>query len=157
MKQTTTMAIALVLLAATGGVLAAGELTVMPVDAPASSPFGVRTDPIRGHGRQIHPGIDLLAKLGTPVKAAGDGVVIGAGWMQGYGYAVLIDHGGGLTSLYGHLSRINVKKGSVIVAGVIIGKVGATGWATGPHLHFEVRRHGHPVSPLAQLRRRKRG
>ncbi len=123
----------------------------------ATSGFGWRDDPIR-HSRKFHAGADVRAKPGTPVLAAGDGVVKFCGRQGGYGNVIYVDHGGGVLTRYGHLRRIETKKDAVITAGTEIGQVGSTGRATGPHLHFEVRIDGHPVDPgtaltVAQLQR----
>jgi murein DD-endopeptidase MepM/ murein hydrolase activator NlpD len=120
---------------------------IWPVDGPISSPFGPRTDPING-GTKVHPGIDIAASQGTPIKAAGDGVVKMAGWNGGYGNFTLIDHGGGLATGYGHQSRIGVSIGQHVSTGEVIGYVGSTGASTGPHLHWEVRVNGNPVDPM---------
>jgi murein DD-endopeptidase MepM/ murein hydrolase activator NlpD len=116
----------------------------------ASSGFGWRDDPIR-HTRRYHSGADIRAKPGTPVMAAGDGVVTFAGRQGGYGNVIYIDHGGGVITRYGHLRRIETTKDAVITAGTRIGQVGSTGRATGPHLHFEVRIDGHAVDPGTAL------
>ena len=120
---------------------------IWPVDGRISSPFGQRTDPILG-GTRMHPGIDIAASSGTPIKAAGDGVVVMAGSNGGYGNWTLIDHGGGLATGYAHQSRIGVRIGQHVSTGEIIGNVGSTGASTGPHLHWEVRVNGTPVDPM---------
>ena len=89
--------------------------------------------------------------MGTPVKAAADGVVLSAGWNGGYGRCVIIDHGNGFQTWYGHLSKIDVMAGDEIRQGEILGNVGMTGRATGPHLHYEVRIHSTPVNPYRFL------
>ncbi len=123
---------------------ASGAGFVWPVSAPITSPFGWRW------GR-MHEGIDLGAAYGTPIAAAAAGVVIYAGWEGGYGNLVVIDHGGGLATAYGHQSRIAVAAGQSVSQGEIIGYVGSTGHSTGPHLHFEVRVDGEAVDPLGYL------
>lgn len=129
-------------------------LSVFPLPASdtswATSGFGWREDPMR-HRRKFHSGADVRAKPGTPVFAAGDGVVIFAGRMNGYGNLVTIDHGGGVVTRYAHLRRIHTTKGAVIGAGARLGQVGSTGRATGPHLHFEVRLDDRPVNPDTAL------
>ena len=121
-----------------------------PAPGRESSGFGWRDDPIHGN-RRFHSGTDMRAPKGTPVHAAGDGVVIIAGRQHGYGTVIYLDHGGGIVTRYGHLSKIEVKKGDVIEAASEIGLVGATGRATGPHLHFEVRIDGHAVDPVLAM------
>jgi murein DD-endopeptidase MepM/ murein hydrolase activator NlpD len=120
---------------------------IWPVNGPIASGFGVRVHPIYGTSR-MHTGVDIGASQGTPIKAAGDGVVKMAGWNGGYGNWTLIDHGGGLATGYGHQSRIAVSVGQHVSTGEVIGYVGSTGASTGPHLHWEVRVNGNPVNPL---------
>jgi murein DD-endopeptidase MepM/ murein hydrolase activator NlpD len=116
---------------------------IWPVNGPVVSPFGMRW------GR-MHEGIDIAVGYGTPIAAAASGVVIYAGWMGGYGNLIIIDHGGGLATAYGHQSSFAVGGGSVS-QGQTIGYVGCTGHCFGPHLHFEVRINGSPVDPLGYL------
>ncbi len=129
-------------------------LSARPVEASqstwATSGFGWREDPIRRR-KKFHRGADIRARPGTPVMAAGDGVVVFAGRQGGYGNVIHVDHGGGVITRYAHLRRIEVKKESAIVAGQRIGQVGSTGRATGPHLHFEVRLEGRAVDPWVAL------
>jgi murein DD-endopeptidase MepM/ murein hydrolase activator NlpD len=120
---------------------------IWPVNGPITSPFGPRVQPIVG-ASTFHPGVDIAASQGTPIKAAGDGVVKMAGWNGGYGNFTLIDHGGGLATGYGHQSRIAVSVGQHVSTGEVIGYVGSTGTSTGPHLHWEVRVNGNPVDPM---------
>jgi murein DD-endopeptidase MepM/ murein hydrolase activator NlpD len=122
-----------------------------PVNGWLSSPFGYRVHPILGT-RRLHSGIDLAASSGSPISAAASGVVIIAAPYGGYGNAVVIDHGGGLATLYAHQSRIVVSKGQAVATGDLIGYVGCTGLCTGPHLHFETRESGVPVDPMKYLR-----
>jgi murein DD-endopeptidase MepM/ murein hydrolase activator NlpD len=118
-----------------------GRKLVMPVRGTVSSGFGKR------NGR-MHGGMDILAPEGAKVRAAGYGVVLYAGnGMRGYGNAIVLDHGDGITTLYGHLKSYRVKSGDVVAAGSVIGAVGDTGNATTTHLHFEIRRNGKGVDP----------
>ncbi|WP_392481442.1 murein hydrolase activator EnvC family protein [Nostoc sp. C110] len=121
-----------------------------PSDASTSSPFGWRVHPILGY-RRFHAGLDFAASYGSKIRAADSGRVIFAGWYGGYGRAVIIDHGNGITTLYGHTSELYVSEGQAVERGQAIGAVGSTGFSTGPHLHFEVRRNGTPVDPANYL------
>jgi murein DD-endopeptidase MepM/ murein hydrolase activator NlpD len=123
---------------------------LFPADGPVSSSFGNRLHPIFKTWR-MHAGIDIGAGYGAPVRAAAAGTVVTAGWISGYGRAVIVDHGGGLATLYGHLSRTSVNVGQRVGRGVTIGAVGSSGNSTGPHLHFEVRVQGTPVDPMGYL------
>lgn len=123
----------------------------MPVNGWISSYYGWRVHPIFGT-RRMHTGIDLAAIGGTPIYAAEAGTVIIAGVRGGYGNAVVIDHGGGLATLYAHQSRITVSVGEQVAAGERIGFVGCTGYCTGDHLHFEVHINGKHTDPLPYLR-----
>lgn len=118
--------------------------------ATFTSGFGVRSDPFRGQAA-MHAGIDLAAPTGTAVYATADGVVDHASWEGGYGNMVEIDHGKGLASRFGHLSRILVHPGQTVHRGDMIALVGSTGRSTGPHLHYEVRLDGHAVNPIPYL------
>lgn len=124
-----------------------GDLT-SPLSGSITSEFGTRIHPITGE-EKFHAGIDIGASEGTPVGAAGAGEVTMAGWYGGYGNAVMIDHGNGLQSLYGHLSAIMVSVGDLVTQLQTIGLVGSTGNSTGPHLHFELRQDGSPIDPSA--------
>jgi murein DD-endopeptidase MepM/ murein hydrolase activator NlpD len=115
-----------------------------PVSGPVTSPFGWRW------GR-MHEGIDIAVPTGTPVHAAQSGRVIIAGWMGGYGNLVVIDHGGGLSTAYGHNSSFAVGGGASVSQGQVVAYAGSTGNSTGPHVHFEVRVNGSPVDPLGYL------
>ncbi|KPJ68292.1 hypothetical protein AMJ44_06740 [candidate division WOR-1 bacterium DG_54_3] len=132
-----------------GRVLGSGELA-WPLQGRLTSRFGYRRHPFWG-GRHFHTGIDIANKQGTPVKAADSGEIIFSGWWDGYGKAVVVDHGRMTTTVYAHLSRIYKGVGAVVAKGQIIGLVGSTGYSTGPHLHFEVRKNGKPVNPLEFL------
>jgi murein DD-endopeptidase MepM/ murein hydrolase activator NlpD len=125
-------------------------ILLRPVNGAVTSGFGYRMHPIF-HVRKLHTGVDLHAGMGTPIHAAAAGTVIFAGWRGGYGKCVIISHGGGLATLYGHQSEILVAEGQKVKRGEVIGKVGSTGYSTGPHLHFEVRVNGSPVDPLGYL------
>lgn len=115
-----------------------------------TSPYGYRVHPIYGT-TLLHTGVDLGADSGTPIRAAASGTVVSAGWMDGYGNATVIDHGGGLATLYGHQSALLVSAGQKVGQGETIGRVGCTGSCTGPHLHFEVRVNGSPVDPMPYI------
>jgi murein DD-endopeptidase MepM/ murein hydrolase activator NlpD len=120
---------------------------IRPVPGRITSGFGMRYHPIL-HVRKLHTGVDFGAPYGTPIHAAAAGVVLLAGYTRGYGNCIIIDHGGGIATLYGHCSSLGVSEGQSVKQGAVIGRVGATGYATGPHLHFEVRKNGVPVQPL---------
>lgn len=123
----------------------------MPADgARFGSPFGNRIDPF-SHRLSFHPGVDLVARTGTPILAAAGGRVVLAGDKPGYGNAVEIDHGNGLMTRYGHASRVAVHVGEIVLPRQYIADVGSTGRSTGPHLHFEVLVNGAPVDPAAYL------
>lgn len=119
---------------------------VRPVPGGVSSGFGMRVHPITGQNR-MHNGWDMNAGQGEPIKAAKAGTVILSGVKGGYGNTVMVDHGGGFVTLYAHQSKLGVSVGQKVSAGQVIGYVGSTGQSTGPHLHFEIRINGTPVSP----------
>jgi murein DD-endopeptidase MepM/ murein hydrolase activator NlpD len=121
-----------------------------PVNGSVTSGFGYRTHPVLGTQR-LHAGVDFGAASGTPIVAAASGTVVSAGWQGGYGNAVIIDHGGGEATLYGHQSRLAVSTGARVSRGEVIGYVGSTGMSTGPHLHFELRINGVPTDPMPRL------
>jgi murein DD-endopeptidase MepM/ murein hydrolase activator NlpD len=131
------------------GVFGTGQL-IYPNDGEITSGFGLRIHPILGSSR-FHAGIDFGADYGSMIRAADSGIVIFAGWYGGYGYAVVIDHGNGIATLYGHSSKLYVAEGQAVKRGDAIAAVGSTGLSTGPHLHFEVRKEGEPVDPMAYL------
>jgi murein DD-endopeptidase MepM/ murein hydrolase activator NlpD len=128
---------------------AAGSFS-WPVTGTITSPFGWRSNPFGG-SPEFHQGLDIAAPTGTTVTAAAGGTVMMAQWYGGYGNYVLIDHGGGYSTGYGHLSAIYVTVGQAVTRGQAIGAVGSTGQSTGPHLHFEVRIAGKPVDPAPRL------
>lgn len=132
------------------GAAAGTGIYMWPTSGPITSPFGWRTHPIFGTQR-FHTGIDIGADYGDAVVASDGGVVIYADWMGGYGKAVIIDHGGGISTLYAHNSELLVSEGQKVYKGQQISRVGTTGYSTGPHLHFEVREGGSPVNPLNYL------
>ncbi len=132
-------------------------LATVPVRKPVvgnvdmSSPFGARMDPFL-KGPAIHAGIDLRGDTGDPVRATASGEVVTASWQGGYGNMVEIDHGNGLSTRYGHMSKIDVKVGQRVAIGQTIGRIGSTGRSTGPHLHYETRIDDKPVDPQKFLR-----
>jgi len=121
-----------------------------PVNAPVTSGFGNRFHPILRISR-LHAGTDFGARSGSPIFAVADGTVISASYSGGYGNRVILDHGGGLTTVYAHCSSLAVRAGQTVRQGQRIGAVGSTGLSTGPHLHFEMRINGRPVNPLSRL------
>jgi murein DD-endopeptidase MepM/ murein hydrolase activator NlpD len=125
--------------------------SLWPVEGPVASSFGEREDPFNGEGA-FHSGIDIDAPYGTPIRAAADGDVAQAGMEAGYGREIVLNHGHDLKTIYGHLSAIAVIPGQHVTRGTIIGYVGQSGRATGPHLHYEVRIHNVPVNPHKYLR-----
>lgn len=127
-----------------------GNLLMPIAGGRVGSGFGMRFHPILKRNR-MHTGVDIGAGMGTPIRAAGPGVVISASYRGGYGNCVVIDHGGGLSTLYGHCSRLFVRAGQQVERGQKIAAVGSTGLSTGPHLHFETRINGRPVNPVGRL------
>ena len=123
---------------------------IWPISGPITSEFGWRTHPITGDQR-FHSGLDIGGDYGIPVHAAQGGTVTYAGWVSGYGNTVIIDHGGGITTLYGHNQSLAVSEGQSVSQGETISYCGSTGNSTGPHCHFEVRQNGEPVSPYGYL------
>jgi murein DD-endopeptidase MepM/ murein hydrolase activator NlpD len=132
-----------------GKILGTGQLC-WPVSGRISSPFGWRMHPIL-RKKKYHSGIDLAVSTGTAVKAADSGRVLVSGWQGGYGNFIALDHGKGISTCYGHNSRLLVKAGELVKKGQTIAFSGNTGLSTGPHLHFEVRVNGNPVNPLGYL------
>jgi len=127
-----------------------GGQLAYPLVGTLTSPYGWRNSPING-AREFHTGIDLADPMGTPIGAAEAGVVIFAGWQNGYGNVVIVDHGGGLSTLYAHCSKFTCSVGDTVSRGQMIARVGMTGNATGPHVHFEVRVNGEHVNPMNYL------
>lgn len=125
--------------------------SLWPVRGQITGGFGERMDPLSGEDA-FHSGVDISAPRGSEVEAAADGVVISADRESGYGKEIVIDHGGGITTRYGHLSQIYIVLGQEVRRGQIIGAVGTTGKTTGPHLHYEVRINHAPVNPAKFLR-----
>jgi murein DD-endopeptidase MepM/ murein hydrolase activator NlpD len=130
--------------------LAAATPSAWPVAGWLSSVFGNRRDPLNG-GKDFHPGLDISAAYGTPVKATADGSIDTAGWAGDYGNMVLLRHGFGMSTRYGHLSRIVVGPGQAVKRGQVIGYVGATGRTTGSHLHYEILLNGSRINPMNLL------
>lgn len=124
---------------------------VRPVNTRITASYGYRRNPFTNRGSEFHRGIDFAGDTGDPIKATGDGVVIFAGWQSGYGKVIIISHGYGYTTLYGHNSKLLVEKGDKIKRGQVISKMGSTGRSTGSHLHYEVRLNGKTVNPSKYL------
>jgi murein DD-endopeptidase MepM/ murein hydrolase activator NlpD len=123
---------------------------ITPVKGIFTSGFGSRSDPLT-HGHGNHQGVDIAAAPGQPVRASADGIVMRAGNIGGLGNAIFVAHGFGITTRYGHLSKVEVRPGQRVKRGDVIGRVGNTGRSTGYHLHYEVRQDGEPVNPLAYI------
>ncbi|MCX7679422.1 MAG: M23 family metallopeptidase [Spirochaetes bacterium] len=122
-----------------------------PVKGEITSSFGSRISPISGK-RGFHTGLDIGCPMDSPVKAAADGKVIFSGWKEIYGNMIILKHTDGYITVYGHNRENLVKEGDVVKAGDVIGKSGTTGASTGPHVHFEIRKHLTPLNPLRFLR-----
>ncbi len=136
------------------------EARKLPIADPApgrsiSSTFGVRRDPLLGTPA-LHSGMDFRAPMGSPARVTAPGTVVKAGWNGGYGRMVEVEHAGGFTTRYGHLSKILVKEGQKLATGDVVGKVGSSGRSTGPHLHYEVRRNGDAIDPVRFLKAGKK-
>lgn len=125
--------------------------SIWPVVGPLRSGVGLRSNPFGGSSIEFHKGQDISAPTGTPVSVTADGVVVIARWVKGYGNGIYVDHGNGISTRYGHLSRIDVVEGQTVKRGQQIGLVGSTGRSTGPHLHYEVRINGQATNPLPYL------
>lgn len=121
-----------------------------PCHGPITSYYGWRTHPIFGTTK-YHSGMDIAVDSGTPIHAADSGTIVYSGWLGGYGNCVMIDHGGGLVTLYAHNSALNVGEGQYVSKGAVVAYAGSTGYSTGPHCHFEVRLHGELTEPLNYL------
>jgi murein DD-endopeptidase MepM/ murein hydrolase activator NlpD len=134
--------------AMSGGMQQESSMFGSPVSGHITSGFGMRRHPILGYVR-MHSGVDFAASWGSPIYAVNDGMVNYAGWHGGHGNYVRLDHGGGISTGYGHMSRIAVSPGMVVRRGQVIGYVGSTGLSTGPHLHYELYRGGFNVDPMS--------
>ncbi len=121
----------------------------MPLTGIISSTFGSRTDPLSTDETEFHKGIDIAVPIGTSVSAAASGTVVTAQWSDSFGYYVVIDHGDGIFTRYGHCSKLLVSAGDKVIMGESIALSGSTGNSTGPHLHFEILQNGTPVDPLS--------
>jgi murein DD-endopeptidase MepM/ murein hydrolase activator NlpD len=124
--------------------------TIWPVRGWITSSFGHRVSPFTGT-LQMHEGLDICARTGTPVKATADGIVIYSGWKSEFGKTVTLDHGYGYRTRYAHLARILVNNGQRVSRGEVLGALGNSGRSTGPHLHYEVKLNGLPVDPRRHL------
>jgi murein DD-endopeptidase MepM/ murein hydrolase activator NlpD len=125
--------------------------TGLPVKGYITDGFGMRRNPFNGEGREVHEGMDIAVDFGTPVLATADGLVIHAGPYSGYGNLVIVYHTNGITTRYGHLSRISVEPGQRIKRGDPVGHAGSTGRSTGPHVHYEIRENDQSVDPLKYI------
>lgn len=122
--------------------------SMLPCNGELTSKFGSRSNPFGKRSSETHEGIDIANSKGTPIKAAADGQVIYSGWQNGYGNVVIIDHGNGYESFYGHNSQLKVSEGVQVKRGDLIALMGSTGRSTGPHSHFEIRLNGTQIDPL---------
>lgn len=123
----------------------------LPFTGAITSPFGTRENPFDGSGVETHKGLDIRGPLGAPVKAMAKGQVLFAGERGGFGNCIILKHGNGYETLYGHLSKILVKPGQKIEIGQQIGNIGSTGRSTGPHLHYEIHKNGQKINPASYL------
>lgn len=124
--------------------------TILPVKGIPTAGFGIRQNPFGG-GEEFHTGIDISCPSGRPVYATADGIVVEAEYAGGLGKCITIFHGLGLSTKYGHLSKINAKVGQKVKRGMLIGYTGSTGRSTGPHLHYEILQNGKPINPLQYI------
>lgn len=123
----------------------------LPVSGYVTDGFGMRRNPFNGEGREVHEGLDIAVDFGTPVSATADGLVIYAAPHAGYGNLVIVYHSNGVTTRYGHLSRITVEAGQRIKRGEQVGHAGSTGRSTGTHVHYEIRENDQPVDPATYM------
>ncbi len=128
----------------------ANRPSIWPTAGDVTSRFGWRSSPT-GDGSDYHPGIDIANNVGTPIVATADGIVTQSEWVGGYGQLIKIDHGNGITTVYGHNSQLVVHSGQKVKKGQLISYLGSTGYSTGPHLHYEVQVNGTPVNPTSFL------
>lgn len=120
----------------------------LPVNGYVTDGYGMRRNPFNGEGREVHEGLDIAVDFGTPVTSTADGLVIYAAPHAGYGNLVIVYHSNGITSRYGHLSRISLEAGQRVKRGDQVGNAGSTGRSTGPHVHYEIRENDQPIDPL---------
>jgi murein DD-endopeptidase MepM/ murein hydrolase activator NlpD len=123
----------------------------LPVNGYVTDGFGMRRNPFNGEGREVHEGLDIAVDFGTPVTATADGLVIYAAPHAGYGNLVIVYHSNGITTRYGHLSRISVEAGQRVKRNDQVGNAGSTGRSTGPHVHYEIRENDQSVDPLSYV------
>lgn len=123
----------------------------LPVNGYVTDGFGLRRNPFSGEGREVHEGLDIAVDFGTPVNATADGLVVWAAPHAGYGNLVVVYHSNGITTRYGHLSRITIETGQRIRRGDQIGHAGSTGRSTGPHVHYEIRENDQPIDPARYI------
>ncbi len=122
--------------------------SILPCSGDFTSEFGRRSNPFGRKSTETHEGIDISGYTGTPIKATADGLISYSGWKNGYGNVVIINHGNGYESFYGHNSKLKVTEGAQVKRGDVIALMGSTGRSTGPHCHFEIRLNGIPIDPL---------
>ena len=127
--------------------------SILPCVGSFTSQFGSRSNPFGKKSTETHEGIDIANSTGTPIKAAADGVVTYSDWKNGYGNVVIISHGNGYESFYGHNSQLKVKEGTQVKRGDLIALMGSTGRSTGPHCHFEIRLNSNPIDPFKLIKK----